>query len=792
MVLRLLATPVAVLLSWGIAALVAWPLLVLLWLVDLVWLPVARLRRRRWHPAPRDVSAASIITVSWNGRHFLEVLLPSIRAAMQQHGGAHEMIVVDNGSADGTVQWLSEQHPWVRIVALPENRFFVRGNLAGVEVATRDVLVFLNNDMEVRPGFLGPLLDGLRDPRVFAVAAEVFFRDQDRRREETGRTRGEIRHGWLKLAHVLPTRDERDLDFAPTLWAGGGSAAFDRRMYLALGGFDTLYDPFYMEDMGLSYQAWRRGWRVLFTARSTVVHEHRGTSRKVFGDESIDNVIRRNQHLFLWRSVTDPLLMGSVLGGLPWTMVGRAVRPGRSLLHGLWFEWKALLRALPRLPQALAGRCASRAHYEIGDRTVFSVANSIAAHRSQCGTSLGELSTPHPEGRRILVLSARLPRLGHDGSWVLFRRLEAMARRHRVTLFSFVDDEDEQAMAEPLRGLGIEVVTMVRQRNRLPGNLHHHVPHRLQRDYSAPAMRAAVRRMLEGTDHDLVQVEYVEMAHLVAAEPRVQPRLYVCHESLALAAERDRLGQRGLRSRLLAGFRATQAQRYERSICRVFDRVVALSAVDAGVVRAMVDVPVDVIPSGISVPPDAMAIAAPDGTAQLVFVGYFKHAPNVDAAQWLVRDILPLVRQEVAGARIRLVGRDADAVLAALHDPERVEVTGFVPDLMAELSASTVVALPLRTGGGLRGKLLEAMAAGAAIVATSIACEGVAVVDEEHCLVADDARAFAAAVVRCLRDRDLRQRLGAAARRLAAERHSVTAAAAAFDRVYDAMSARQP
>lgn len=791
----LVATPVAALLAAAVAALIAWPLLLVVLLLDLLSAPLLLLRRPAGAPAPRDTGAASIVTVSWNGRHFLATLLPSLRAAVQEHGGAHQVIVVDNGSTDGTVEWLRREHPWVEVVALPENRFFVRGNRAGVQKATRDVLVFLNNDMEVRPGFLQPLLDGLRDPRVFAVAAEVFFRDPQRRREETGRTRGEVRRGWLRLAHVEPTRDERELPLVPTFWAGGGSAAFDRRAYLELGGFDTLYDPFYMEDTGLSYLAWRRGMSVLFTARAAVVHEHRGTSRKAFGDDAIDNVIRRNQHLFLWRNVTDPGLVTAVLGALPLTVLVRARRPGRPLPAGLWFETRALLRALPRLPRALAARCAGRRHLRRTDRQVAALANSIAAHRRGCGTALGTLAVPAPGGRRLLVLSARLPRLGHDGSWVLYRRLEALARRHRVTLFAFADDVEEQAAAAPLRALGIEVVTAVRERNREPGNLHHAVPHRLWRDYSAPSMRAAVRRMLEGTDHDLVQVEYVEMAHLVAAEPRAAPRLYVCHESLARAAQRAAAATRGRFARLRAGVAAVQAHRYERRVCAAFDRVVALSDADAAAL-APVAGPVLVVPSGIDPAPwrvhggagndgagGAGGADGAGGAPTIAFVGYFKHAPNVDAARWLAREILPQVRARVPGARLRLIGGAVPAAVAALAADGAVEVAGHVADLPAALAAATAVALPLRTGGGLRGKVLEAWAAGKAVVATPVACEGLAVRPGEHCLVAADAAAFAAALVDCLRDPELRVRLGAAGRRLVEERYSVARAAEAFEAV---------
>lgn len=785
-IVLLAATLPLVLLSVLVTALIAWPLLGIVWLVDFVWWPFAAWRKRPLQYQARDTRSASIITVSWNGKHFLEVLLPSLRAAVQEHGGDHEVIIVDNGSTDGSVDWLRREHPWVKIVALPKNRFFVRGNLAGVQAATRDVLLFLNNDMEVKAGFLKPLLDGLRDPKVFGVAAEVFFRNPFKRREETGRTRGGIERGWLKLRHLEPSLDERTLDLVPTFWAGGGSAVFDRRVYLALGGFDTLYDPFYMEDAGLSYQAWRRGFRVLFTARAAVLHEHRGTSRKVFGDDYIDNVIRRNQHLFLWRNITDPIYTAMVLGGLPGSILLRAHRPRGRYLYGVWFEVKAFLRALPRLPEALRKRCADRSSYRLSDRQVLAAANGIAAHRAMCGTDLGSLPVPAgSRGHKILVLSARLPRRGHDGSWVLFERLLALAKTHRVTLFAFIDNPEEAIGSAPLSAAGIEVVLEQRQRNMQPGNLHQVVPHRLWLDYSAPSMRSAVRRMLEGTDHDLVQVEYVEMAHIVADEPLVAPRLYVCHESMAVASERDAKGLGGR-------FRALQADRYERILLAKFAAVVALSDADATRLRTQAKtLKVEVVPSGIEVAAFVPSPMVAEDPATILFVGHYKHAPNVDAALWLVREILPLVKRQVPHAKVRLIGSSAPAVIDSLT-ADGVSVAGFIPDLAGALAMATVVALPLRLGGGLRGKLLEAWAAGRPVVATSIACEGYVVERGAQLLIADDAPSFAAELIRCLLDAGLRQRLGAKGQDHCRKYFSVATANASFDRIYRAMLKARP
>lgn len=786
-----LLLPLVALLVASVAAVLGLVVFLATVLVDLAWTPVVWLRRRQWQPRPRNVDAASIVTVTWNGKHHLEGLLPSLRAAVAEHGGDHEVLVVDNGSTDGTVEWLRREHPWVRIVALPENRYFVRGNKAGVEQATRDVLVFLNNDMVVQPGFLRPLLEGLRDPRVFAVAAEIFFKDPAKRREESGCTRGELRAGWLQLAHVMPSRDERELAYAPTFWAGGGSAAFDKAMYHAIGGFDELYDPFYMEDVGLSYEAWKRGFDVLFTARSSVLHEHRGTSRKAFGDDFVDAMIRRNQHLFLWRNLTSIGALASVVLTQPWAMVLRSKRPGRSRVYGLWFELRAFLRALPRLPEALAKRCAARLHHVRSDREVFTVANSIVGHRRGRDTSLGQVALPVPGGRRILVLSARLPQLGVDGSWVLYGRLVAQAKTHRITLFAFVEPSDDDSAAKALRSHGIEVVTEVRVRNPMPGNLHHSVPWRLWRDYGAPSMRAAVARMLASTDHDLVQVEYVEMLHLLQSLPKRAPVVYTCHESLGFAAARQRDRLHGWR-RFAANLATLQAGTHEAAVLRGVDHVVALSDADAAHLRGRgVRQPMTIVPSGIDVVRFAPSSSIASLPATVLFVGYFRHEPNVDAAVWLCEAILPLLRAQVPEARVRLVGREAPPRVQALAG-ETVEVLGFVPDLAAELARAAVVALPLRTGGGLRGKLLEAWAAGKGVVATSVACEGTNGRDGEHCVVADDAASFAAGLAFLLRDRAACAQLGSAGRALVLAEHSTAGVVARYEAVYGSLAGGRP
>ncbi|MCB9881478.1 MAG: glycosyltransferase [Planctomycetes bacterium] len=741
---------------------------------------VARSLRKRKNQPPAS-KEASIIVVSWNGKEFLERLLPSLEEAIRVAGGQHEVIVVDNGSQDDSIAYMRSSFPWVKIVALPENRFFIRGNMAGVREATRDVLVFLNNDMVVKPDFLRPLLEGFDHEDVFAVTSEVFFRDPNKRREETGKTSGRFHGGFLQLSHDLPNEDDARVDYSPTFWAGGGSSAFDRRKFLEVGGFDTIYDPFYLEDTGVSYQGWKRGWRLVFTPRSGVYHEHRGTSAKVFGHDYINNVIRRNQYLFIWRNVTDARHTLHHFLRVPYNVLKFARQSDKPFAKGILFEMRALLRAAPRLPLALWKREITRPCYRRSDDEVFALANHLHRYQEETG---GKAHRPAGEGLRILMLCGRLPRLNTDGSWILHNLIRELGARHRITLFSWIDSLDEEEQAKELEPYCERVIVHVRDQNGAVLDLHHRVPYRLARDYSSPHMERAVRDILRRSDYDLVQVEYSEMAHMVHEQLAGLPCVYTCHEPLNLFHERAMERAKGMGQRARRGFEWAKNLDYEMRFTSAFQHVVTLSDVDQSNLHAFLpDLPVTTIPSGVNT---ELFVPTPDVAEEdiITFVGYFRHPPNVDGALWLAREVYPLVRAEHPTARLMLVGKDPTAEVHALAELPGVEVTGFVPDVRPYLSRSAVVAVPIRLGGGLRGKVLEAWSAGKAVVGTTRACEGFDIEHERNVLVGDSTATFARGLLRCLSDADLRRRLGTEGRRLALERYSTAAMARGYEAVY--------
>jgi glycosyltransferase involved in cell wall biosynthesis len=157
------------------------------------------------------------------------------------------------------------------------------------------------------------------------------------------------------------------------------------------------------------------------------------------------------------------------------------------------------------------------------------------------------------------------------------------------------------------------------------------------------------------------------------------------------------------------------------------------------------------------------------GPPTVMFLGAMSWEPNVAAAEFLARDVLPALLPRVPDVRLRIVGRDPTPRVQRLAG-DRVEVTGSVPDVLAPLADAHVLAVPLLAGGGTRLKILEAFAAGLPVVSTPVGCEGIAADPDRHLVVAETP-AFAEALARTLLAPEAAATMAAAARVLARDRY---------------------
>ena len=682
------------------------------------------LPRRKGHPGERldPHQPCSIVLLNWNGKHLLAESLPAVRQAVSSTGVEHEVIVVDNGSQDGSVEWLEQTHPWVRILPLSENLGFGEGNNRGVRAASHPVVVLLNNDMIVEPDFIPPLLDGFDDPQVFAVSSQIFFPD-GKRREETGNTQGRFRKGYLELSHEKVSKAHYSREVLPVLWAGGGSSAFRRSAFLELGGFDDIYSPCYVEDTDLSYRAWRRGWRVLLAAGSKVLHKHRSSSSQRFDDQSLQNLIEERKLWYLWRNFQLRTLLSHFFF-FP-------VHVGTTI------SATGYLKSLRRLPRIWWHRLREPGR-RISDRRLLEWVQRPLLYLNHFDS--GRAEATRGEKLRILVLSAYLPHLGrHGGAGRVFQLLKRVAQRHEVSVLAFVEDEDEYADRVQCEACCQEVLTVYR-REYDPISVFPYEPFE---EFNTRDFREALEKLLCERDFDIVHFEWTQMAMYLPLFPEIASLITEIEVNYAAHHSQVKV-EKNLFRKCRLFYNTLQTMYREVELCRQVDRVVCVTDIDAGYLKGYVpEEKLAVINTGVET-----SYFAPDWSfdtepSSIVYVGAFRHDPNIDAMLFFHREIWPHILEHRPDAHLYIVGSSPPQIIKGLGESANITVTGFVEDIRDYYRLAQVVIVPLRTGVGIRGKILEGWSAAKAMVATRVACFGIRAIHGQNILIADDPKEFA-------------------------------------------------
>ncbi len=395
----------------------------------------------------------------------------------------------------------------------------------------------------------------------------------------------------------------------------------------------------------------------------------------------------------------------------------------------------------------------------------------------------------------VLLLTQIVPYPPDSGPKVkTYYLLRHLASRHRVTLVCFTRNEQEDADAAALRDLVAEVHTVplarsaVRNAVTLAGSLASGRPWIIERDGSA-AMHRLLSRLVRdaavaGRPYDLVHADQLNMAQFAAPLPL--PRLLDQHNAVWTVFRRLAAQERGPR-RLLWEREWRQLRRYEGQVCRTFEAVTAVSEEDR---QALLDAigghrDIPVIPIAVDAEREA-PIARQPGARGILSLATMMWPPNVDGVLWFASSIYPLIKRQVEGVHFFVVGqRPVPEVRALPAQDATIEVTGYVPDPAPYIAGSACLIVPLRSGGGMRVKILEALARGIPVVSTTIGYEGIDLIPGEHLLVGDTPEEFAAAVTQLLTDPELGGRIAAAGRRRLLERYDWRAVCPAMDRVYE-------
>ncbi|HWP86166.1 MAG TPA: glycosyltransferase [Terriglobia bacterium] len=277
------------------------------------------------------------------------------------------------------------------------------------------------------------------------------------------------------------------------------------------------------------------------------------------------------------------------------------------------------------------------------------------------------------------------------------------------------------------------------------------------------ALRRGVDQLLRQESPDLVQVEYLGMADY-AAEARVR-RILRAHVQEWWHYYLNWKQVRGLRARLENLFWSLDAIRHNRRVLREFDWVLVTSEPERQ--RALELVPearAEALPFLLMDCEYFRPAAQLPRELQILFVGFLPHTPNSDALHDFLRLQWPAIRRQEPRARLVVVGEGASNALRGLMHDQQVDYRGYVEDLRELYRTSRVYIAPITSGGGIRTKIIEAMAAGIPVVTNSFAPNGLEVVSDRDIVVCDDPRESVAAILRLLRDDGYWLRLRDAAR----------------------------
>lgn len=346
--------------------------------------------------APRrkdgELPRVAVVILNYNGQHHFAGCFGSL-AKLDYPRELLEVLLIDNGSSDGSVEALRRDWAWVRTLVNPRNLGFSAGCNQGAREAERaEVVVFLNNDMRVEPGFLRALLDPLLAGEADATTAKMLSWDGKRIDSAGG---GMNFHGiGIQKGYQEPPSSVHD-QRAPSLFACGGAMAIRAGLFREVGGFDEEFFAYY-EDVDLGWRLWVLGHRILYVPEAVCYHHHSSTS-KTFPPETVRLLQVRNPVLACFKNYDDQHLQ-AVLPALL-SLYLRRIWIGAGLHDTTPFR----IEATEAQARGVVGRLVDKARHAVNDSVPIS--RIAAADLIGINDLLGRYD--HWMGRRAAVQSKR-------------------------------------------------------------------------------------------------------------------------------------------------------------------------------------------------------------------------------------------------------------------------------------------------------------------------------------------------------------------------------------------------
>ncbi|MFZ5803164.1 MAG: glycosyltransferase family 2 protein [Candidatus Omnitrophota bacterium] len=296
---------------------------------------------------------AHIIVLNYEGRDLLAKYLPSIVEAVQASSHPCRVTVLDNCSTDGSLEFVRKNFPTVLTYRPSENRVLCSFNELASQIDD-DIVILLNNDLKVEPGFVDPLV------KIFEDHEDALF-------ASAYSDRAMAKLHWGILAADIHFRGCASILDKPSYTVNTGMGAFHRKRFLALGGYDPLFLPGRYEDLDLCFRGWQQGWKGYYVPQSKVHHEGGTSFNKFYSEKENEKLVFRNSLFFMLKNISSPLLLLNFYGGL-------LCRLAFYTLTGKFHLWSAFTEAFAKRSRIDAAKRILPAK-KMKDRTILRTIN---------------------------------------------------------------------------------------------------------------------------------------------------------------------------------------------------------------------------------------------------------------------------------------------------------------------------------------------------------------------------------------------------------------------------------
>jgi glycosyltransferase involved in cell wall biosynthesis len=384
------------------------------------------------------------------------------------------------------------------------------------------------------------------------------------------------------------------------------------------------------------------------------------------------------------------------------------------------------------------------------------------------------------------------------GPIIIYNRVKYFSKNHLVSLAAFFRPGEEKYIpsVKPFCH-DLKLVPLPAKRSPLKATwdfFRSPIPHYFLRTHGSQKMAETIAGMVQKDMYDFVIGEYSVMGQFIHNNPLLPPvrRIVSVHECYYLARLKAfRLGRLGI-GKLKEAINLKGLKKYEFGMYKHADKVLTLTNQDK---KKLLDIfpelDIAVVPHGVDVEGFSF-FGSEREERSVVFVGNYLHYPNVDAALYFYREIWPRIKSKIPEIKFYVVGQGPPPEIQSLSQDDAVVVTGRVDDVRPYLNKGRAFICPVRLGGGFRGKILEAMAAGTPVVSTALGAEGVPAVQRENIIVADNPEEFTQGILDLMTDDSLFERIRKNARRLVEEKFAWQKGVEVMEGVLEKMMKRIP